>query len=84
VGSLTFDATGLATPDLDEPPPPWPSALDAATVDAGVRRPDGGIASCAAQICLERSGSGLVDPGFGAGGSFVTAQRRCVAFTLVL
>ena len=81
-GSLTFDAASLAAPILDDPP--WiPPGLDAATVDGGAARPDGGVASCAAQICLERSGSGLVDPGFGAGGSFVTTQRRCVAFTLL-
>ena len=79
-GSLSFDDAGLASPTLDDPPR---IPLDAATLDAGATRPDGGIASCAAQICLERSGSGLVDPAFGAGGSFVTTQRRCVAFTLV-
>jgi hypothetical protein len=86
-GSLNFDPTRLAEPIVDAGLPPISlidaGALDAAPPDGGGARPDGGVTSCAAQVCVERNGSGLVDPAFGAGGSFATTQRRCVAFNLV-
>jgi hypothetical protein len=84
-GSLTLDPASLALPIVDAGAPVTrpldAGALDAATFDAGA--PDAGPTSCAAQVCLERDRSGMVDPAFGEGGSFSATQRRCVAFNLI-
>lgn len=87
-GSLTLDPASLVLPIVDAGAPSKTpldaSPLDSAALDAGAGNSlDAGPTSCAAQVCLERSGSGMVDPAFGEGGSFSATQRRCVAFNLV-